>query len=595
MSRQISIDWDDDLQKLVLTCPFWANDVVKQLPAIRWNKTRRAWTVPLTRKNVEQIEQSIMPIEGGVSVTDAAREAMERVKAAVAQASAGPGFPFWYSFKTEPRKYQFKALQKGYPNSAFGLYMDPGTGKSKVFIDFACARRMENLIGSWLIIVKLTLRDNWIDQIKTHASIPINYHLPSTDKKKAFEKWMAERHDFPCLIVGTESFSAGGMGDMVETFLRSSFRPMITLDESSMIASHDAIRSRRIVSLAPLAVFRNSGSGTPIRDNPLNVFMQFEFLDPNIIGIGDFYAFRNRYAIMGGYKDPKTGKPMQVVGYQNVDELVKTISPYVFQVTKDEAGLDLPPKRYQKRVIPMSKEQRAIYDQLRKDKAWTAPGKEEQVIQNALELELRLHQICGGFTVNKRDTRRTVKGEEKIKYVYDAVPLFEDPEKNPKIIELMDILQEYKESQTIIWCMYVPEIEAIRAVMKKRGMRDPALYYGALDEDARDRNDKAFKSGRVRVMIANPQTGSMGLTWVSNNALVVYFSNSNKLEDRVQSEDRAHRIGSTGESVMYIDLIMEKSVDLVRKRALDDKKDLSDYVRSRIRHFSPDDLIDGTL
>ena len=36
----------------------------------------------------------------------------------------------------------------------------------------------------------------------------------------------------------------------------------------------------------------------------MNLFMQFEYLDPNIIGIGDYYAFRNRYAIMGGYRDP---------------------------------------------------------------------------------------------------------------------------------------------------------------------------------------------------------------------------------------------------------------------------------------------------
>lgn len=596
MNRQITIDYDDKLEKLAITCPMWANDLVKSLPSLRWNKSRRAWVAPVTRKNVEAIDTTLLPLRDGVTVTAAARERMDAAKLAVVQRNSGPGFPFWYSFRVDPRKYQLKALQKGYPQKAFGLFMDPGTGKSKVFIDFACARRMEDLIGGWLIICKRTLRDNFYDQIEQHATIPMDVFIPDDSDKAPFERWMRRAHDFKVMILGTESFSAGGTHQLAESFLRSTRKPLLTVDESSMIASHDAIRSERIVSLRPLTEYRNMGSGTPIRDNPLNIYMPFEFLDPDIIGIGDFYAFRNRYATLVPMTDSKSGKKFSsVVGYQNIDELLKTISPYVFQITKEEAGLDLPPKRYQRRVIPMTKEQRALYDEIRKNKAWSFKGGPEQVLENVLTYELRLHQVAGGFTVQARDERRTVKGVEKIKRVYDPVAVFDDPMKNPKVAEVIEILQEYKDVQTTIWCMYVPEIMAIATAMKKAGMPAPAFYYGAIDKDERDAYDKGFKSGRYRVMLANPQTGSMGLTWVSQNALVVYYSNSNKLEDRIQSEDRAHRIGSTGDSVMYIDLMMEKSVDAARKAAIDAKQDLSDFIRQRIRHFSPDDLAEGRV
>ncbi len=598
MNKRLLIDYDDKIEKFTIICPMWANDLVKSLPSVRWNSSRRAWLSPVTRRNIEVIEERLSTLTG-VELTDAAKAKIEASKNVANKATANKaGWPFWYSFKTDPRKYQMKALQKGYPLDAFGLFMDPGTGKSKTVIDLACAYRMEGIIGSWLIICKHTLRDNWLEQLNTHATIPMDIHLPDTTKKAKYERWLQTKHDFKVLIAGTESFSAGGMADMVEQFLRVSFRPMGTVDESSMIASHDANRSQKIVGMRRYCVKRQAMTGTPIRDNPLNIYMQFEWLDPDIIGIGDFYAFRNRYANLVPMQDTVNGKVIKfhkVAGYQNIDELVSTIAPYVFQITKDEAKLDLPPKRYQKRVIPMSKEQRSLYDQIRKDRAWEFNGDEKQVIENVLTYELRLHQVCGGFTVKARDERRTVKGEEKIKRVYDPVVIFEDPAKNPKVAELLDILDEYRDQQTIVWCMYVPEIQAIQAAMKKRGMPPPALYYGEVDAESRDAYDKGFKSGKYKVMLANPQTGSMGLTWVSKDAVVVYYSNSNKLEDRVQSEDRAHRIGSQGDSVMYIDLIMERSVDQLRKASIETKQDLSDYIRSRIRFFTPDDLADGVI
>lgn len=591
MTMQIKIDYDDKLQKLVIKAPFFANDLVKSIPSVRWNKTRHAWAVPLLKKNIEEIEQKL---HGLAEVTPAANEAMARAKEQVTRMITDDVWPFWYSYKTEPRKYQKKCNEKLYPVEACAIISEPGTGKSKMAIDMVCARRMEDKIGSLVIVCKYTLRDNWAEQISLHSPLPMQVHLPSTDKKKQFKKWAAEKHDFPVVIVGTESFSAGGMADMIREYLATAYKPAGVLDESSMISTHSAARSQQIVGLRDMLTYRIAMTGTPFRDSPLNMFMQFEFLDPQIIGIGDYYAFRNRYAVMGGYMiEDNSGRkrPTQVVGYQNLDELAQTIGPYVFQITKEEAGLDLPPKRYQKRMITMTKDQRAMYESLKKDGVWRAAG-EEQVVQSVLEAELRLHQICGGFTTRAAEMERTVCGDKRVKKFYEPIAIM-DHGSNPKIRELLDVCAEYKDQQIIVWCMYRPEIEAIRQAMEAAGMPEPAMYHGGIDDATRAKYDDEFKTGKRRIMIANPQTGSMGLTWVSKNAVVVYYSNSNKLEDRIQSEDRAHRIGSTGDSVMYIDLVMEKSVDVLRKKALDMKSDLSNFVRSIIRRATITDLLDG--
>jgi SNF2 family DNA or RNA helicase len=63
----------------------------------------------------------------------------------------------------------------------------------------------------------------------------------------------------------------------------------------------------------------------------------------------------------------------------------------------------------------------------------------------------------------------------------------------------------------------------------------------------------------LRFFVGNPATAGYGLTLTEAN-LVVYYANSFDLEHRIQSEDRAHRLGQKN-PVLYVDLITEKTVD----------------------------------
>ena len=54
---------------------------------------------------------------------------------------------------------------------------------------------------------------------------------------------------------------------------------------------------------------------------------------------------------------------------------------------------------------------------------------------------------------------------------------------------------------------------------------------------------KNFKDNdKVRFFVGTPQTGGYGITLVQAST-VIYYSNGYDLEKRMQSEDRAHRIG----------------------------------------------------
>jgi SNF2 family DNA or RNA helicase len=103
-------------------------------------------------------------------------------------------------------------------------------------------------------------------------------------------------------------------------------------------------------------------------------------------------------------------------------------------------------------------------------------------------------------------------------------------------------------------------------------------YYGAIEAETRQKNIQSFQDpdSPVRFFIGNPQTGGYGITLTAANT-VIYYSNGYDLEKRLQSEDRAHRIGQK-KSVTYIDLMAEKTVDEKIVKALRKKIDIASEI-----------------
>ena len=599
--KQVSVVLDGN--HFLIRCPFWANDLVASIPSRRWSKSKRAWAAPLTRKNAEHImEKLVRP--GYADIDDASIHAIDGLNAIIERRSKTNGFPSWYKFKTEPRDHQRRAYEKLYGLNEIGLLMDRGTGKSKTIIDIACAMRMEAAIDAVVVVCRLSLRRNWEgwdigngpgdkEGFIGHAPIPTEIYLPYTNKVKEFERWMAKKRDFPVLIVGTESLSAGRMHEMVRRFTTAYPNALMLVDESQDISSHKAIRSTRCLELGMTVKVRAILTGSPISTGPLNLYMPFEFLNSNIIGIGDFYAFRNRYAVMGGYRPkdgPMKGKPVEVVGYQNIDELTELLAPYVFDCRKSEVLAHLPPKTFERRYIQLIKEQRELYNEIKKSEAYEWAGK-EVAVQNVLELALRLHQVAGGHVTTHLEVphRKKATGEMVIKRVSEHHPII-TADKNPKVIEVCSIAGDDK--QQIIWCAYRPEIEmvsnALRDAYPKELVRE---FHGGISEDDRNTFKAEFQSGKAKYLISNAATGGAGHTLTAAETMV-YYNNTEKMIDREQSEDRAHRDGLQ-HPVHYIDIIAEKTVDETIMASIHKKMDLADFIRRRIRQAT--DLLEGIV
>ncbi len=246
----------------------------------------------------------------------------------------------------------------------------------------------------------------------------------------------------------------------------------------------------------------------------------------------------------------------QIVGYRRLDELKEKLDRFAFRVKKEEC-LDLPDKLYVKREVDLTDEQVKAYNEMRTLALAQIGGGLVSTV-NALTQLMRLHQIVCGHV--KMDDG-TVK----------ELP-------NNRIKELLNVVEE-TDGKIIIWATYRHDIEAIKiALAKEYGMNSIGTYYGDTDGDERKRVLEEFQKpdSEMRFFVGNPSTGGYGLTLTAANTMV-YYSNSFDLEKRLQSEDRAHRIGQT-KNVTYIDLISPGTIDEKIVKALREKIDIATQV-----------------
>jgi SNF2 family DNA or RNA helicase len=170
---------------------------------------------------------------------------------------------------------------------------------------------------------------------------------------------------------------------------------------------------------------------------------------------------------------------------------------------------------------------------------------------------MRLHQItCGHFSADDGTIQEV---------------------KNNRLSELLDVLEEV-DGKAIIWAHYQHDVRNIfKIIEEKFGPGSVVHYYGKTLPEERDYAIKNFKTNKkVRFFVGTPHTGGFGITLVQANT-VIYYSNGHDLEKRMQSEDRAHRIGQK-EKVTYIDIIAEETVDTKIVKSLRKKINIASQV-----------------
>lgn len=581
-STKMRIDYNPKINCLEVVCNFAENSLIADLPNRKWQRSRKLWVANVLSQNINFLVTKMVSntIPASCFTTGALEKIRELSKQFALPCDSLP-FPDWYPFKTKPFQHQLTALNQLWGIDRHAIFGEMGTGKTKIAIDLNCARLMADTIDCWVICCPNSIRDNWVDELNVHNPISGITTLVVASLTKAKSQQLIDaafRSRQLIVIVGMESLSSSYKdGSAYNTLVAIISKRLysITVDESHYIKNPDANRSRNIEHLAKSARYCEIMTGTPIAQGILDLYQQFQTVNPNIIGIGDHFSFRNRYAQMGGYEN------RQVIGYKNVDELMTIIKPFVFQCTKQEV-LDLPDKLYSKRVVEMTKEQSHVYKEISKGfevvvADLLGKGASVTVIADQILTQYNaLQQITGGF-INYDDMGEDDCNQKRTRKTAWLV----EPSRNPKVRELMNIVEEHYPRPIIVWAKFRNEIAAIvEALEQGYGPGCVAEYHGGIDNDQRKTNMLNFKSGHCKFFVANQLVGGTGLT-INEANVVVYFSNSLKLVERIQSEDRNHRIGQKND-VLYIDLLCKGTKDFDILQAIKAKMDVANWVREQI-------------
>lgn len=488
-------------------------------------------------------------------------------------------------FKTKPYKHQLECLKKFGQCESFALLAEMGTGKTWIIINNAAQLYRENLCDAILVFAPNGVHTNW-----TRLEIP--KHMPD-DVPCLFASWVAngkkkEKMEIEVLFHYMAAQTKGKMRiftmnwealqnkkgqEAALRFCKSAEQLMIVCDESDSVKNPSAKRTKNLMKLKKFSKWRRILTGTPINNSPFDAFSQYSFLDTNILQETSYYAFKAQYAQMLPPSNElvksikqRTHFTPQIVAkgpggrpkYRNLERLSKLIAPHSFRVLKEDC-LDLPDKIYKTLFFDLTSEQRVAYRLMEKE--CRLLFEEEETPFTKLVAVTKLAQITSGYYIH---------------------PASEEPVRiegqTPKLDMLVDRVKKIVESgnKVIVWARYRIEIADIVKRLYEAGIIWTVQYHGGINKKLREEAIDFFESGDAEVFVGNQQAGGKGITLVAAS-YVIYFSNNFSLRDRLQSEDRAHRIGQT-KNVTYINIAAKGTIDEAVIGALLNKKDVADTI-----------------
>jgi SNF2 family DNA or RNA helicase len=451
--------------------------------------------------------------------------------------------------KTSLLPHQADAVAKVLPSRIGSLFMAMGTGKSRTAIELVARRlgRIDRVLWFCPVGLKETVRQEILKHTDCQSSDIHVFNGRTSAQNLPRVLWH---------VVGIESMSNSTRVTLAVNKLITT-RTFVILDESSYIKGHSAIRTLRITKLAEKARYRLILTGTPLSQGVVDLFAQMRFLSPKILGYNSFYSFA------ANHLEYSEKYPGMIVRAHNVPYLAAKIAPYTYQVTKEEC-LTLPDKLYEYRYFRMTSEQRYCYG-LAKDEAITQLADDDIDSIAIFRMFSHLQQIVCGYW-----NRRIKRGMfEKLEFLHYRIETLNSV--------LADIPVGEK---VIIWCKYHYDIKQIGPKLERLfGVGSVAYFHGGLSERKRVEQVERFR-GDARFFLATQSAGGHGLT-LNEAHYVVFYNNGFKYSERLQAEDRCHRIGQQ-HKVTYIDIECVDSIDERIATALANKGDVVQAFKAEV-------------
>jgi len=431
---------------------------------------------------------------------------------------------------------------------------DMGLGKTLQTITFLQYLKNKYKNPTSLIICPTSLIFNWENELKKFAP-KLKYHI-FYGLGRTFDDGHYENFDIIITSYGTAR-------NDIESLMSFEWEYII-LDESQAIKNPDANTTKAMQLLKS----RNKLilSGTPLQNNTFDLYAQFNFLNPGLLGSRDF--FRNEFA-----------NPIDKNNDKDASHTLRTmIKPFMLRRTKSEVAADLPDKTETILWCQMDKAQKSMYDEY-KDyyrNALSQKIEEDGMAKSGmyiLEGLLRLRQIC--------DDPRLVKDKER------------KPFKGVKIQELIrEITENTGDHKMLVFSQFTEMLALIREELD-----DCKIKYCYLDGSTSAVNRKAqvelFQSSpEIKVFLISLKAGGVGLNLTEADYVYIVDPWWNPAVEQ-QAIDRTHRIGQKNNIFAY-KMICKDSVEekilLLQEKKLGISKELITEDGAFFKKLTKDDI-----
>lgn len=447
-------------------------------------------------------------------------------------------------------------------NKGFGLLFEMGCGKTLTAIAIAGAGYQMGKVERLLIVAPTSVVAVWPKELQEYAKFKYTCKTLLGEKKQRI-KQIDDLLKFPfkALKVAVINYESTWRPEILEK-LKEFDADMVIADESQRIKTYDAAQSKAMHELGDQARYKLILSGTPVQTAAIDIWSQYRFLDKTVFG-DNFFKFRGRYAIMGGYGNKK------IVGYKDLEGLIKKEHSIAFRVTKDEA-LDLPEQTFETRKIQFDQKEKNLYERIKKDSYAELDGGGHITATTVLTRLLRLQQLAGGFLVQDDAQKPQLVSRAKL----DA---------------LGDIIEDYvigSGKKLVIFARFIAEVKAIMELADKvlpKELKQVAIYGDIKKEDRGDIVKQFQEDPKTVLFIGQIDTAGTGITLTAADTCVYYSKNFN-YATYSQSLSRIHRIGQRN-CCTYIDLEIEGTIDELISKALSRKEDMAKTVVDNWRDF----------
>lgn len=440
----------------------------------------------------------------------------------------------------------------------FALLWEVGCAKSKVIMDTAADNFERGKIDTLIVLAPNQVHYQWADTASDAPLALLPQRIPhvagawkSGTANTAFTRVAEASNDrLKILAINLEVMSMPKLAEMVYE-LSERNNTLLVLDECHNFKTISSKRTKAVLKFQELGLtkMRRILTGTEIGIGLEDLYPQYKFLHPSIIGMHTMTEFKSEYCVMVGY---------DIRGYKHVEDLQRRIAPYTDFADKATSltlppELDLPPYD-----VPLSVEQWRVYNEIRDD--YLAELESGAIIEAPLAINRiqKFAQIAAGHIQ---------KGQGE----------WEALDAQGRIDICLYIIRELARGQVILWAQFQPDIIQISAALKKAGITHVTFYGGNSSGRNKD-NLAAFKSDpTIKVFLATPASGSEGHTINCADTVIRYNLGTSYLQ-HVQATGRNYRPGQD-KPVTRHTLIARRTIEVKLARMIKERKELREEFR----------------